>query len=73
MWFFCWTSVASAKIWMCCNCLQCSAPEVPHDITVKRAAIDNYHDEDPCELHSNDDESFMKVNDNNDETNSIVK
>jgi len=24
-------------------------------------------------LNSNDDESFMKVNDNNDETNSIVK
>jgi len=41
-----------------------NVPQVPHDISFKRAAIGNQHDEDQWELHSNDDKSFMGFNDN---------
>jgi len=41
-----------------------NVPQVLHDISFKRAAIGNQHDEDQWELHSNDDESFMGFNDN---------
>jgi len=40
-----------------------NVPEVPHGIAFKRAETDNQNDEDQWELHSNDDESFMGVND----------
>ncbi len=54
-----------------CVAIACNAnvPQVPHDIAFKRAAIDNQHDEDQWELHSNDDESFMGVNDNTEKAN----
>jgi len=47
-----------------------NVPEVLHDTAFKRAAIDNHNDEDQWELHSNDVESFMRVNENNDKASS---
>ncbi len=46
-----------------------NVPQVPHDIAFRRAAVDNQHDEDQWELHSNDDESSMGINDNTENAN----
>jgi len=54
-----------------CDAIACNAnvPQVPHDIAFNRAAIGNIHNEDQWELHSNDDETFMGVNDNKETAN----
>ncbi len=49
-----------------------NVPEVPHDIAFKRAAIDNNDDEDQWELHSNDDESFERDNENTDKVTAVT-
>jgi len=65
----CWTMLHLQRSG--CGAIACNAnvPEVPHSIAFKRAAIDNEHDEDQWELHSNDDESFERSNDNTDKAN----
>jgi len=54
-----------------CVEIACNAnvPELPQEIAFKRVARDNHNDEDQWELHCNEDESFMRVNENTDKTN----